>query len=336
MIFNAASSTSQSWLTPLWKRTYNDPLQRLSIISPSQSAFVPGCLITDNVLLAFETNHFLYAHTKGRNHFMNIKLDIKQRHMIKWNGCFSDGCWENILHKSSATFSRSTPMELQQYLAETLGICLENKHEIYLGLLAMAFRSKRALFAALKDRIWRLIQGWHEKTISQVGKAFSIQQLFKPIPSYAMSCFQLPCSLLKELHSLAANFFWHGGDRKEIHWLAWDKMCMSKSVEGLGFRNLEAFNLALLGKQLWRILSRPHSLVGRVFKQNFPELTFLCSVRLSSILYYVYGFEPCTFGVSMAYWDGSFGEYLERSLDSTHTFSSSYHPKTSRQSDFAS
>ncbi|KAL0456090.1 UNVERIFIED_CONTAM: hypothetical protein Slati_0948200 [Sesamum latifolium] len=60
------------------------------------------------------------------------------------------------LHKSSDAFSRNTPLETQQLLAELLGIRLENKHEVYLGLPAVAFRSKRALFAGLKDqsRLW--------------------------------------------------------------------------------------------------------------------------------------------------------------------------------------
>ncbi|KAL0329501.1 UNVERIFIED_CONTAM: putative mitochondrial protein [Sesamum radiatum] len=81
-----------------------------------------------------------------------------------------------------------------------------------------------------------------------------------------MSCFKLPRTLLQEFQALAANFFWHDGDRRRIHWLAWDKMCRSKLEGGLGFRNLEAFNLALLAKQLWRLLSRPESLVCRVLK----------------------------------------------------------------------
>ncbi|KAL0337722.1 UNVERIFIED_CONTAM: putative mitochondrial protein [Sesamum calycinum] len=173
-------------------------------------------------------------------------------------------------------------MELQQHLAEILGILLENKHEIYLCLPAMAFRSKKALFAALTDHIWRRIQGWHEKTLSQASKAVLIQAVVQAIPSYAMSCYRLPGSLLKELHSLAADFFWHDGDRRKIHWLAWDKMCMSKSIGGLGFRNLEAFNLALLGKQLWRILSKPHSLVGRVLKVKYFPRTHLFDAQLGS------------------------------------------------------
>ncbi|KAL0387362.1 UNVERIFIED_CONTAM: hypothetical protein Sradi_2618000 [Sesamum radiatum] len=67
------------------------------------------------------------------------------------------------LHKSSIVYSHKIPAELQEWLADELGIRLESTHAVYLGLSTLAFRSKLALFAALKDHIWRRIQGWHEK-----------------------------------------------------------------------------------------------------------------------------------------------------------------------------
>ncbi|KAL0403892.1 UNVERIFIED_CONTAM: hypothetical protein Sradi_2030000 [Sesamum radiatum] len=48
------------------------------IISPTQSAFVPGRLITDNILIAFEANHFLNTKTSGRQGFMALKLDVSK------------------------------------------------------------------------------------------------------------------------------------------------------------------------------------------------------------------------------------------------------------------
>ena len=46
-------------------------------------------------------------------------------------------------------------------------------------------------------------------------------------------------------------------------------MCKSKLRGGMGFRNLQAFNLAMLAKQGWRLLSNPHSLVAGIYKAKY-------------------------------------------------------------------
>ena len=43
----------------------------------------------------------------------------------------------------------------------------------------------------------------------------------------------------------------------------------------MGFRNLQLFNLALLGKHGWRLVTNPHSLCARVLKEKyFPNTDF--------------------------------------------------------------
>ena len=46
-------------------------------------------------------------------------------------------------------------------------------------------------------------------------------------------------------------------------------MCRAKSNGGMGFQNLQAFNLAMLAKQGWRLLSNPDSLCAKVFKARY-------------------------------------------------------------------
>ena len=48
------------------------------IISPTQSAFVPGRLITDNVLVAYEALHTMHGHKKGKTRTLAMKLDISK------------------------------------------------------------------------------------------------------------------------------------------------------------------------------------------------------------------------------------------------------------------
>lgn len=56
----------------------------------------------------------------------------------------------------------------------------------------------------------------------------------------------------------------------------WDKLAIHKFDGGMGFMNLYAFNVALLGKQGWCFLSQPDTLVAKLFKAKyFPHCDFL-------------------------------------------------------------
>jgi hypothetical protein len=67
------------------------------------------------------------------------------------------------------------------------------------------------------------------------------------------------------------NSFWWGGgnDNKGIRWLAWDRMTYPKALGGMGFRDLHSFNLAMIAKQGWNIMTKPQTLVARLFKARY-------------------------------------------------------------------
>ncbi|KAL5574974.1 hypothetical protein UlMin_016673 [Ulmus minor] len=74
-----------------------------------------------------------------------------------------------------------------------------------------------------------------------------------------------------------SRFWWGSNDgQHKVHWAKWEFLCQTKEDGGLGFRNLECFNKALLAKQGWRLLRNLDSLVGKVFKAcYFPNSSFL-------------------------------------------------------------
>lgn len=56
------------------------------IISQSQSAFVPGRLISDNVLIAYDMTHYLQNKRSGGKEFAALKLDMsKAYNRVEWN-----------------------------------------------------------------------------------------------------------------------------------------------------------------------------------------------------------------------------------------------------------
>ena len=92
-----------------------------------------------------------------------------------------------------------------------------------------------------------------------------------------MSVFKLLDSLCDKMTSMVCKFWWGQKEgRNKMTWLSWEKMCAPKKDGGLGFRDLKAFNIALLAKQDRRLQSNTRSLVHRVLKAcYFPDYDFI-------------------------------------------------------------
>ena len=55
------------------------------LISPTQSAFVPGQLITNNILVAYESLHIMHGCKKGKKVSLILKLDISKTYgRVEW------------------------------------------------------------------------------------------------------------------------------------------------------------------------------------------------------------------------------------------------------------
>lgn len=179
--------------------------------------------------------------------------------------------------KSSVIFSSKVVDASKTDVQDILGIHSEGGEGTYLGLLECFSGSKRKLMSFIREKLQGRLNGWFVKSISQGGKEILLKSIALPLHVYAMSCFKLPNEVCAKITSGMTGFWWNSGNnRKKITWVAWQKLCKEKELDGLGFHDIEKFNQYLLAKQAWRIWNSPNSLVARILKNGyFPRTSFL-------------------------------------------------------------
>ncbi|GAA0174164.1 hypothetical protein LIER_27609 [Lithospermum erythrorhizon] len=139
------------------------------------------------------------------------------------------------------------------------------------GLPTSLGTSKKVKFSSILNRVKVKVE-----LLSKAGKEVFVKSVLQTIPNYPMQCFLLPKQVCNKINSILSNYWWGATENKKtIHWASWKKLYITKENGGLGFSDLRLFNLALLSKQVWRIITDPQSQLARIYKAKyFPHGTF--------------------------------------------------------------
>ncbi|KAL4347498.1 hypothetical protein GQ457_17G013380 [Hibiscus cannabinus] len=183
--------------------------------------------------------------------------------------------------KSTIFFSPNTSTAHRRKISSVLGISEVFDPDIYLGVPLKIGKNKTDTFGFVNEMVDKRIDGWTKRLLSFGGREIFLKSVAQALPQYIMSCYLLPRTVTNRITSSMRKFWWTGKTNKQ-GWplMAWDRICSPKNVGGLGLRDLRCFNLALLRKQLWRFLTRPDSLVAKLFRAKYFSTGRLLDSRL--------------------------------------------------------
>ena len=185
--------------------------------------------------------------------------------------------------KSSIFFSKKCSQAIRDEIKFKLEVNNETLSDKYLGMPSDVGVSKNGAFKYLKDRVWKRVQGWMEKILSTGGKEVLIKSIAQVIPVFSMACFKLPRGLCQHINSLIRSFWWGSkSDERKTCWVSWEEMTRPKGMGGLGFRDIELFNLALLAHQCWCILQEPTTLSAKILKALYYPNSSILEAPLGS------------------------------------------------------
>lgn len=125
----------------------------------------------------------------------------------------------------------------------------------YLGLLIRANPKKESTWKHVVEVMKKRLSRWKGRHLSLGGRIVLLKSVLSSIPLYYLSFFRPPRKVLKKLMGIKRTYLWGGDESKRgLAGVSRRKVCLSREVGGLGVKDLDIFNLSLLGKWKWRFL----------------------------------------------------------------------------------
>ncbi|KAL9241040.1 hypothetical protein vseg_015199 [Gypsophila vaccaria] len=122
----------------------------------------------------------------------------------------------------------------------------------------------------LIERICDRIYKYGARKFSYAGRLVLVNAVLTSLHSYWASLFVLPKGILAKIEAICRNFLWDNGpDYRKTPLVAWNTVCQPKAEGGLGIRNLELSNVAMIGRLVDWVAQKKDSLWVRWVYTNY-------------------------------------------------------------------
>ncbi|KAL2247998.1 UNVERIFIED_CONTAM: hypothetical protein Sindi_2652100 [Sesamum indicum] len=250
------------------------------IISPCQGAFIPGCSIRDNILLAQElltgynqdlqfSYHWKCERAKvfqlgfADDLLLFCRADLNSLGTLK-RGLDRFAEWSGLrlnVQKSHVIISRSAQAWKDQILT-IMGFQEGQLPMRYLGLPLLSSRLSISDCQPLLLKIDARINGWEGISLSYAGRIQIIKSVLSAMSIYWASAFILPKAIIKQIEKRLRTFLWKrlrtflwkGTSMSGYAKIAWKDVCKPINEGGQGIKDIGILNRSLMTKKLCDVI----------------------------------------------------------------------------------
>ncbi|XP_059274715.1 uncharacterized protein LOC132029486 [Lycium ferocissimum] len=126
----------------------------------------------------------------------------------------------------------------------------------YLGLPLSPKKWSKLDCHQLRVKVTEKIRAVSSRHLSYVGKLQVINAILFSLHNFWGAMFILPESILKDVDKKCREFLRGSNEEtKKVSLVAWEKLCKPKKEGGLNIRSCRKWNLALVGKLIWMLIT---------------------------------------------------------------------------------
>ncbi|KAJ4757006.1 RNA-directed DNA polymerase (reverse transcriptase)-related family protein [Rhynchospora pubera] len=178
--------------------------------------------------------------------------------------------------KSNLWFSKNSQQHEVDRVKESLQAMMAQGDEKYLGAIMQTRGSAMKTGRMILDRMRSKLAGWKAHMLTHAGRLVLLKSVIMSLPVYHMTIECVPKTIIKQMNSLMAKFFWGKTDQSRyMAPLAWKSVCRTVEEGGLGVRDLNLFGEALFMKLVWAIACDEKKLWVQTCKAKYcPQIGF--------------------------------------------------------------